>query len=66
VVDWQVAKEPGMITSKWVAVCHSRKQSASEILLAVRKDSGQAGMTEKETHSRGIPFDGKLLRRKMT
>jgi len=27
--------------------CHSRKQSASEILLKTKKDSGQAGMTNK-------------------
>ncbi len=46
----------GMVTSKSVPICHSRKRSASGILLQTKKDSGQAGMTDKrlkQRHNRG-------------
>jgi hypothetical protein len=36
------------VTSKSTPICHSRKRSASEILLRTKKDSGQAGMTDKK------------------
>jgi len=38
----------GTVTSKSTPICHSRKRSASGILLQTKKDSGQAGMTDKK------------------
>jgi hypothetical protein len=38
----------GTVMSKSTPICHSRKRSASGILLQTKKDSGQAGMTDKK------------------
>jgi hypothetical protein len=47
----QETVEPGdenTVTSKSTPICHSRKRSASGILLQTKKDSGQAGMTDEK------------------
>jgi hypothetical protein len=36
------------VTSKSTPICHPRKRSASGIFLQTKKDSGQAGMTDKK------------------